>query len=107
MKRSGLLVFLAMAFAGGCTTDAPSPPQSSTGPAIMDESVPQVARDACLREVRRTTNNADVSIVEMIYSEANSQVKVAVGPNRAPWRCLVSRSGVVAQVMSLTNEGAL
>ncbi len=69
--------------------------------------MPQVARDACLREVRNTTNNPDVTIIEMIYSEANSQVKLGVGPGRAPWQCLVSNSGVVAQVMSLTNEGAL
>jgi len=73
----------------------------------MDVSVPQVARDACLREVRRTTNNPDLAIVEMIYSEANSQVKVGVGAERAPWQCIVSNSGIVAQVMSLANEGAL
>jgi len=42
----------------------------------------------------------------MIFSEANSQVTVGVGPTRAPWRCLVSNSGVVANVMSLTNEGS-
>lgn len=103
MKRSGFLVSIAR----GCTTDSGSPPPTATGPAIMDASVPQVARDACLREVRRTTNNPDVSIIEMIYSEANSQVKVGVGSDRAPWRCLVSNSGVVAEVLSLTNEGAL
>jgi hypothetical protein len=74
---------------------------------MMDESVPQAAREACLREVRRTTNNSDVAIIEMIYSEANSQVKIGVGPDRAPWQCLVSNSGVVAQVMSLADEGRL
>jgi hypothetical protein len=73
----------------------------------MDQSVPEIARDACLREVRRTTNNPDLVIIEMIYSEANSQVKIGVGKDRAPWRCLVSNSGVVAEVMSLTDEGAL
>jgi hypothetical protein len=42
----------------------------------------------------------------METSEANNLVVVGVGPNKAPWRCLVSR-GVVAEVMSMTDEGAL
>lgn len=75
--------------------------------ALMDASVPQVARDACLAELRRITNNPDLAIVEMIYSEANSQLTIGVGPDRAPWKCIVSNSGVVARVMSLTDEGAL
>ena len=101
------LALVAAIAAGGCTTD--SGPSQPAGPAaaIMDESVPQVARDACLREVGRTTNNTDLTILEMLYSEANSQLKIGVGPDRAPWQCTVSNSGVVAQVMSLTNEGAL
>jgi hypothetical protein len=43
----------------------------------------------------------------MEYSEANSQVKVGVGTSRAPWQCTVSNRGEVANVMSLTDEGAL
>ena len=31
---------------------------------------------------------------------------VGVGPNKAPWKCL-SKNGVVAEVMSMTDEGAL
>ena len=105
MKTSTFLILAGGLLAAGCTTDGQSsaPPDSS----MMDASVPQVARDACLREVRRTTNTSDLTIISMEYSEANSEVKIGVGPNRAPWRCLVSSSGVVAQVMSLTNEGAL
>jgi hypothetical protein len=74
---------------------------------LMDESVPPASRSACLAAVSRQTNNGDVQIIEMIFSEANSQVKVGVGPDRAPWRCLVSNDGVVQEVMSLTDEGAL
>lgn len=33
-------------------------------------------------------------------------VTIGVGPNRAPWRCLVKR-GNVAEFMSLTDEGKL
>jgi hypothetical protein len=39
-------------------------------------------------------------------SEANTLVMVGVGPNKAPWKCL-SKDGVVAEVMSMTDEGAL
>lgn len=105
--KYGIPVLVAAALAGGCTTDSQSPQKTTAAPALMDESVPQVARDACLREVRRTTNNPDLSIVEMLYSEANSQLKIGVGPDRAPWQCTVSNRGEVANVMSLTNEGAL
>ena len=105
MMKVCALLFAGALLMAGCTTDSP-PSQVTTAP-MMDESVPQVARDACLREVRRTTNNSDVAIIEMVYSEANSQVKVGVGPDRAPWRCLVSNPGVVQEVMSLTDEGRL
>ena len=104
MKTHLLPFATALLLAAGCTTDSAN---SETPQPIMDQSVPKVARDACLREVARVTNNTTTVILEMIYSEANSQVKVGVGPDRAPWRCLVSNSGVVAEVMSLTNEGAL
>lgn len=106
MNRYSIGVLVAAALAAGCTTGSgPSgnPPQAP----LMDESVPQVARDACLREVQRTTNNPDLTILEMIYSEANSQLKIGVGPDRAPWQCTVSNRGEVADVMSLTDEGAL
>jgi hypothetical protein len=104
--RKKLPAVAGLALLAACTTDTASNPPAPAS-ALMDQSVPQVSRDACLREVSRTTNNSNVTIIEMIYSEANSQVTVGVGPDRAKWRCLVSNSGVVAQVMSLTDEGAL
>jgi len=102
------MICIAAAVLSGCTSDGSSqtPPMASTQP-LMDESVPPAARSACLAAVSNATNNGDVQITEMIFSEANSQVTVGVGPTRAPWRCLVSNSGVVANVMSLTNEGSL
>ncbi|MEW9805727.1 SH3 domain-containing protein [Mesorhizobium sp. ZMM04-5] len=62
-------------------------------------------KKACLAAVRAQTNNS-VTVLSSEFSEANSMVMVGVGPNRAPWRCLVSR-GRVAEVMSMTDEGAL
>lgn len=103
------MISLAVSLLAGCTSDGTSQPQltAAAAPRLMDESVPPAARSACLAAVSNATNNGDVQIVEMIFSEANSQVTVGVGPTRAPWNCLVSNSGVVANVMSMTNEGSL
>jgi len=61
---------------------------------------------ACLRAVKRQTNNPKAVVLGVESSEANNSVTIGVGPNRAPWRCLVKR-GIVADVMSLTDEGKL
>ena len=61
---------------------------------------------ACLKAVRKQTNNADVATLDSETSEANNTVMVGVGPDRAPWKCLV-KDGKVAEVMSVTDEGAL
>lgn len=99
-------VAMSTAVLAGCNTSSAPTPAGSAAP-LMDESVPPASRSACLAAVSQTTNNGDVEIVEMIFSEANSQVTVGVGSDRAPWRCLVSNTGVVAEVMSMTDEGAL
>ncbi len=44
----------------------------------------------------------DVKVVRSEYSEANSMVVVAGGPDRERWRCLVSNDGVV-QDLSLAQ----
>ena len=56
--------------------------------------------------VKRQTNNPKLVMISAEASEANNSVTIGVGPNRAPWRCHVKR-GVVADVMSLTDEGKL
>jgi len=60
---------------------------------------------ACLDAVARETGNS-VTVLSSEFSEANSLVMVGVGPNRAPWKCLSSK-GIVAEITSLTDEGAL
>ena len=67
---------------------------------------PSKDEQACLQAVSRETNNGDVAALSVETSEANTIVMVGVGPNRAPWKCLVS-AGAVAEVMSTTDEGAL
>ena len=61
---------------------------------------------ACLQAVSIKTHNGDVVTLSVEESEANTLVMVGVGPNKAPWKCL-SKDGVVAEVMSMTDEGAL
>lgn len=67
---------------------------------------PSKDEQACLQAVSTQTNNGDVTLLRTETSEANNAVYVGVGPKRAEWRCLVKR-GVVADVMSMTDEGAL
>jgi len=63
-------------------------------------------KTACLLAVKRKTNNPKVVVLNVETAEANNTVTIGVGPDRAPWRCLVKR-GIVAHVMSLTDEGKL
>lgn len=74
--------------------------------AYMDPSVPGKDKRACLRAVGKMTHNTTLSVIGAQSSEANNQVTIGVGTQRAPWKCLVKR-GEVAEVMSLTDEGAL
>ncbi|WP_421692772.1 hypothetical protein [Aestuariivirga sp.] len=78
-----------------------------TGSSSGDTSgVPAKDSEACLAAVSRKTNNPDVKILDRTSSEANNTVVVGVGPDKAKWRCLV-KNGSVADVMSLTDEGAM
>jgi len=67
---------------------------------------PSKDEQACLQAVSIKTNNGDVVLLGTETSEANTVVMIGVGPQRAPWRCLVSK-GVVAEVMSMADEGRL
>ena len=53
------------------------------------------------------TNNPDVIMLSSSYAEAGTEVIVGVGPQRARWRCIGYRDGTTADIMSLTDEGAL
>ena len=50
-------------------------------------------------------HGADVVLLNTETSEANNTVIIGVGEQKAKWQCLV-KNGKVAEVMSLTNEGA-
>jgi hypothetical protein len=83
----------------------PSAPEQKPAP-FMDASVPSRDKQACVGAVKKQTHNPKVVVIGAVSSEANNEVTLGVGPQRAPWRCLVKR-GKVAEVMSQTNEGGL
>ncbi|MFG1267680.1 hypothetical protein V5F40_06925 [Xanthobacter sp. DSM 14520] len=78
----------------------------TAAPAQSQGATPSRDEQACLQAVSTTTNNGDVATLRVETSEANTTVIVGVGPKRAPWKCLASK-GVVAEVMSITDEGRL
>jgi hypothetical protein len=78
----------------------------STTDAAKSGGTPSKDEQACLQAVSIKTNNGDVTVLSTETSEANNVVIVGVGPNKTPWRCLVSK-GVVAEVSSQTDEGRL
>jgi hypothetical protein len=79
---------------------------SAQQPAQRVDTVPSKDKQACLQAVKKQSQNPQVVVLGAESSEANNSVTIGVGPNRAPWRCLVKR-GVVAEVTSLADEGKL
>ncbi len=68
--------------------------------------VSDAAVQACLTEIDNQTDG-DVSVLSTEFSEANSMVMVGVGADQAPWKCLVSNDGTVAEVSFAGDEGKL
>jgi len=93
---------LEITFSGDDSAGVADTPADTGG-----SDVSAAAVDACLAAVSGETGNGDVAVTSTEFSEANSLVMVGVGPDRAPWRCLVSNEGQVQEVMSQTDEGAL
>ena len=68
---------------------------------------PNVAEQACLRDVTRETGNGDVTLLDSSFSQAGTEVIAGVGAQRARWRCIGYADGTTAEIMSLTDEGRL
>lgn len=102
--RTPLLAFAALVL-GACSETTGdgggSPPPSSD--ALRTGS--PADEQACLNAVAAQTNNS-VTVMSSEFSQANTLVMIGVGPELAPWRCLVS-GGVVAEVSFTGSEGAL
>jgi hypothetical protein len=88
------------------TPAAPAAEEKAAADSEAASGTPSIDEQACLQAVSTETNNGDVVTLSVEESEANTLVMVGVGPNRAPWKCLAS-GGVVAEVTSMTDEGAL
>jgi hypothetical protein len=80
--------------------------KSNANPA-KGSGMPSKEEQACLQAVSIKTNNGDVAVLSTETSEANHVVIVGVGRNKAPWRCVVSNDGVVAEITSQADEGGL
>jgi hypothetical protein len=83
-----------------------APAGEPEGEGASGSDVPTGDEQVCLQAVTQQTNNPDVVLLGSEFSQANNAVMVGVGPQKAKWRCLV-KNGIVAEVMSLTDEGAL
>ena len=64
--------------------------------------VPAKDQQACLAAVSNKANNGEVDVLDAYSSEANNEVIVGVGAQKAKWQCLV-KNGKVANVMSMSN----
>jgi hypothetical protein len=93
----------AGAGAGAATEPSKAAPEEKP---YIDAAVPGRDRQACIKAVKSKTHNPKVVVIGAVSSEAANTVTLGVGPDRAPWRCLVKR-GKVSDVMSQTNEGAM
>lgn len=84
----------------GTMTDAS--PRDSDQPT---DQAGRAAKKACLERVAKETGEPDVTVLSSEFSQANSVVMVGVGRYRAPWRCLVSNDGIVAEVGFMGRDG--
>jgi hypothetical protein len=107
---SGLGLGLALALAG-CQSSGPSQPAqpvaSSPIPNVgFSPDVSNEAVQACQTLLSSQTDGG-VEVVGSEFSQANSAVYMTVGPQKAPWRCLVSANGSNPSVQFMGSEGAL
>lgn len=80
-------------------------PSEPAGRVTLDPD--DITITACLEAVGTQTSNFELSVLGKEFSEANSAVTIGVGPDAAPWRCLVSNEGTVVDVMFMGSEGRL
>ena len=94
---------LAIAMAGLAALGACAEPTSNG----VITRAPTEGEQACLLGVTRQTNNPDVVMLNSTRSDAGRLVRIGVGPDRAPWQCVVYSDGRVGDIASITDEGIL
>ncbi|WP_373505285.1 hypothetical protein [Aestuariivirga sp.] len=100
------VTYTAKGGANGVCTVSSKHGASSGSASNAGAGIPSEDEQACLQAVSIQTNNGDVTLLQTSSSEANNEVIIGVGANKAKWKCLV-KNGQVAEVSSLTDEGAL
>ena len=103
-----LLALAALAFPAtlmGCVETSTAP--TTIAPTAADRASP--AYQACVAAIATTTGRpaSDIAVFNYLFSEANTQVEATVAGADAPWRCLSSNDGVVAEVIFTGSEGSL
>lgn len=68
-------------------------------------ATPNAAEQACLAAVSNTANNGDVALLGSEFSEAGTTVRVGVGADRAPWKCIAYSDGTTAGVEYMGMNG--
>lgn len=68
-------------------------------------AIPGPAEQACLAAVSNTTNNGDVVLLGSEFSQAGTFVRVGVGADRAPWKCIAYSDGTTAGVEYMGMNG--
>lgn len=98
MKLAVTILFSLTGLAG-CVSDTPPPAAQDPVPTAMRTGSPS-DESACVDAVRKQTKNNQVIVISSELSQANTDVRLGVGAQEAPWRCLVS-NGRVAEVTFL------
>ncbi len=70
------------------------------------ENTETVTNNACLAAAKDQTGETDITVTSNEFSEANTLVMLGVGAQRAPWRCLVSNDGQVAELSFEGDDSA-
>lgn len=101
MIQSRTIMSAALAFVAagliGCVESESTRPASA--------SMPSAAEQACLAAVSRKANNGDVVLLGSEFSQAGTEVRVGVGPQRAPWKCIAYSDGSTGGVEYLGSNG--
>lgn len=105
-------VGLSACAGGGGSQPQPAPePAAAPQPAPPDvgfsADVSDTAINVCRSGLDAQTDGA-IEVTGTEYSEANSAVYMVVGPQRAPWRCLIAADGSGDPYLEfIGDEGAL
>ena len=83
------------------TESATKPVQESSA-----QDTETVTNNACLAAAKDQTGETDITVTSNEFSEANTLVMLGVGAQRAPWRCLVSNDGKVAELSFEGDDSA-